>query len=472
MNKKLILNNKIFINISKISDKLKYKTYLIGGYVRNLLLFNIISYDIDIVTTGDSFLLAKYFSKKIITNKIFFFKRYKTAIIKYNNYNIEFVSTRKEYYNIYNNKPKIKILNSIIDDQKRRDFTINSIAICLNKKNFLKIIDKYNGIKDLKNKIIRTPINPNITFYEDPLRMIRAIRFSTQLNFNINKKIKISIINNIDRIRIIPIERIVQEFNKILLSKKPSIGLKLLLKYGFLSIILPELLAINKINNINNLIYKKNFKNILSIIDNINTNNIWLKWAILLKDIGKPISKKYIKNKKFTFKYNEIIASNMIPNIFHRLKLPMKNNMKYVQNIIKYNNILIKLSKKNINSNIIKKYIFKIGYNNIKDIFKLENSYINNVINNKNKKKLKNNIINIFKKIKNINKKKNINNIKLSINGNNIMKIFNIKKGEKVGIIKKYLFNLIFYEKIKNNYKDIYKFIKKKYNKLKLKFNL
>ncbi|MDH3003796.1 MAG: hypothetical protein NHF95_00695 [Candidatus Shikimatogenerans sp. JK-2022] len=290
--KKNIKKNKIFIIISNISYLLNYKTYLIGGYVRNYLLFNKKSYDIDIVTTGNSIILAKEFSKKLKIKNIFFFKRYKTAIVKYNNYNIEFVSTRKEYYNIYNNKPIVKIYKNIIEDQNRRDFTINTIAISLNKNNFCKIIDTFNGIKDIKNKIIKTPINPNITFYDDPLRIIRAIRFVSQLNFKLKNNILLAISNNIDRLRIISIERIIQEFNKIIITKKPSIGLKLMFKLKLLNLIIPEFITLNKKNKYNINIYKKNFKKTLKVIDIISKKkkkNLWLKWAILLHNIGKPL---------------------------------------------------------------------------------------------------------------------------------------------------------------------------------------
>ncbi|WOX79344.1 CCA tRNA nucleotidyltransferase [Candidatus Shikimatogenerans bostrichidophilus] len=461
-----MINNKIFIYISYISEKLNYNTYLIGGYVRNYFLFKKKSLDIDIVTTGNSIKLAKLFAKKIFSNNIFFFKRYKTAIVKYNNYNIEFVSTRKEYYNIYNNKPYIKILNSIKDDQYRRDFTINSIAISLNKKNYGKIIDPFNGLNDFKKKIIKTPIDPNITFNDDPLRMIRAIRFSCQLNFKIDKNTKKAIKNNIDRIRIISIERIIQEFNKILLTKKPSIGLKLMFKFGFLYFILPEFISFKGNNIINGYSYKDNFIHSLKVIDNIKTNNIWLKWAALLHDIGKPVCKKFITNKGWTFNCHEIIGSNMIPYIFHKLKLPMKNNMKYVQKIIKYSSKPISLSKKNVKKSTIKKFIYEIG--EVKDIIKL--CYSDITTNNKiKKKKLIHKINKLFKRIKKIKKKENINNIKIPINGNDILNTFDIKPSKKIGIIKKYIKNNIIKGKIINNYKNAYKLMIKKGKKLKLK---
>ncbi|WGH28058.1 MAG: HD domain-containing protein [Candidatus Shikimatogenerans bostrichidophilus] len=471
--KKLINNNKIFNIISKLSKKLKFKTYLIGGYVRDYFLFKKKSYDIDIVTTGNSIILAKLFSKKINIKNIFFFKKFKTAIIKYKNNNIEFVSTRKEYYNIYNNKPNVKIYKNIIEDQNRRDFTINSIAISLNYKSYGKIIDPFKGLKDIKNKIIKTPINPDITFYDDPLRMIRAIRFYTQLKFKIENKLILSIKNNIDRIRIIPIERIIQEFNKIIILKKPSIGLNLMFKLGFISIILPEFVTLKKNDKIKNLLYKKNFKYTLKVIDNISkkTNNLWLKWATLLQNIGKPISisKKFIKNKKYNFYSHIKISYNMVSKIFYRLKLPMKNDMKYVKKIIKYSNIPIILLKNKVKINIIKKFIYKIGIKNIKDIILLY--YSNIIINNKIKKKKKNNIKNLIKKIKKINKKYNIENIKLPINGNDIIKIFNIKQCKKIGIIKNYIIKSIINGKIKNNYNSVYKLIIKKGKKLNLNIN-
>ncbi|WGH25664.1 MAG: HD domain-containing protein [Candidatus Shikimatogenerans bostrichidophilus] len=468
--KKILLklnNNKIFKIISKLSKILNYKSYLIGGYVRNLFLKKKYNTDIDIVTTGDSIILAKKFAKIIFSKKIYYFKRFKTAIVKYKTYNIEFVSTRKETYNIYNNKPNIKIFKSIKDDQSRRDFTINSIAISLNINDFGNIIDTYNGINDIKKKIIKTPINPNITFYDDPLRMIRAIRFSSQLNFKINKKSIKSILKNRDRIRIISIERIIQEFNKIILSDKPSIGLKLMYKFGFLSIILPEFVDLKGKTNYNGFSYKDNFLHTLNVIDNISklTNKLWLKWATLLHDIGKSISKKYIHKNGWTFYLHEIIGSNMIPQIFHRLKLPMKNNMKYVQNIIKYSNKPICLSKKNVKNSTIRKFIYEIGKNNIKDIIKLCNCDITTKNINK-KKKLIKKVNNLYKKIKKIEKRDKIYNMKIPITGNDIMKKFNIKPCKIIGKIKKYIKNSIINGYIKNNYKEAYKLMIKKGKKL------
>ncbi|WGH26029.1 MAG: HD domain-containing protein [Candidatus Shikimatogenerans bostrichidophilus] len=470
--KKNIIKNKIFKIISKISNKLNFHTYLIGGYVRNFFLFKKHSLDIDIVTTGNSIILAKYFIKKILIKNLFIFKRFKTAIVKYKNYNIEFVSTRKEYYNIYNNKPKIKKLKNLFEDQLRRDFTINTIAISLNKKNYGKIIDPLNGLNDLKKKIIKTPIDPNITFYEDPLRMIRAIRFYTILKFNIDKNLIKSIKNNIDRIRIISIERIIQEFNKIILSKKPSIGLKLMFKLGFLNIILPELVSLKKEEKNKKFSYKDNFNHSLKVIDNISkkTDNLWLKWAALLHDIGKPVSKKFIYNKGWTFYLHEIIGSNMIPQIFYRLKLPIKKNMKYVQKIIKYSYKPIYLSKKNVKISTIKKFILEIGSKNIEDLILLCNSDITTKYKKK-KKKLIKKVELLLNKIKKIQKIDKINNIKLPINGNDIIRIFKIKPCKKIGIIKKYIINSIIKGKINNDYKSVYKLMIKKGKELNLKLN-
>ncbi|MDH3004704.1 MAG: tRNA nucleotidyltransferase, partial [Candidatus Shikimatogenerans sp. JK-2022] len=266
---KKIIKKKIFKLISSISNKLNYKTYLIGGYVRNYFLKINNSKDIDIVTTGDSEKLAKFFLKKKKKSKLFIFKRYKTAIVKYKKYNIEFVSTRKEYYNIYDNKPYVILLNSIKKDQKRRDFTINSIAISLNNKNLGKIIDTFSGIKDIKKKIIKTPINPNITFKDDPLRMIRAIRFVSQFKFKISIKSIKAIKKHRNRIRIISIERIIQEFNKILLTSKPSIGLKLMYNFGFLYFLLPEFIELKFNKKYNNFSYKNNFKHTLKVLDKL-----------------------------------------------------------------------------------------------------------------------------------------------------------------------------------------------------------
>lgn len=466
------IKKKIFKIISKISEKLKYKTFLIGGYVRDLFLkIKKKKKDIDIVTTGNSLKLANFFLKKIFSKKFFIFKRFKTVIIKYKKYNLEFVSTRKEYYNIYNNKPYVKILKNLKEDQKRRDFTINTIAISLNKKNFGKIFDKYNGILDIKKKILKTPRNPNKTFFEDPLRMLRAIRFCTQFKFKMHKKIICSIKKNVERIKIISIERIIQEFNKILLSSKPSKGLKLMYKFNFLFLILPEFLNLKKKEKKNNFFYKDNFKHTLKVLDKISkyTKNLWLKWATLLHDIGKPISKKFNKKKGWTFYLHEIIGSNMIPQIFHRLKLPIKKNMEYVKKIIKYSNLPIILSKKNVKITTIKKYIFKLGLKLIKDIFLL---CFCDITTKDFKKKyyLRKKIINIYKKIKKIEKKNKIYNLKIPVNGYDIIKFFKIVPSKIIGVIKRKIKKYIILGKLKNNYEDVIKFMKKKGKKIIKKY--
>ncbi|WGH25299.1 MAG: HD domain-containing protein [Candidatus Shikimatogenerans bostrichidophilus] len=471
LKKKDILKNlkkeKYFSLISNLSEKLNIKSYVIGGYVRDLLLNKNQPIDIDIVTTGNSLILAKMFYNSISKKVIYVFKKFKTAIVKNRNIRIEFVSTRKEYYNIYDNKPYVKIFKTIKEDQKRRDFTINTIAISLNKNDFGKILDPFNGIKDIKNKIIKTPINPNITFYDDPLRMIRAIRFKNILRFKIDKSLIKSIQENIDRIKIVSIERIVEEFNKILLSNKPSIGLKLMYKFGFLFYILPDFISLKGRVTFNGYSYKDNFIHSLKVLDNISklTNNLWLRWATLLHDIGKNIAKKFIINKGWTFYKHEIIGSNMIPYIFHKLKLSLKSNMKYVQTIVRYSNLPIILYKKKKNSvnsvkiSTIRKYIYKIGLNNIVDLIKLCYCDITTIKETKriNKKK----IINFYKITNKIENKYQISNLKMPINGHDIMNYFKIKPSKIVGKIKNIIKDYIVKGKILNDYKEAFKLMKK-----------
>ncbi|WGH24935.1 MAG: HD domain-containing protein [Candidatus Shikimatogenerans bostrichidophilus] len=464
--KKKILK-KIFKNLFFISKKFNFQIYIIGGYVRNLLL-NKSTKDIDIVTTGDSIKLAKIFFKLIKAKQIFFFKRYKTAIVKYKKYQIEFVSTRKEFYNIYNNKPYIKLLKNIKEDQKRRDFTINTIAINLSYKKIGEIIDPFNGINDIKNKIIKTPIDPDKIFFDDPLRMLRAIRFHTIFNFKIDKKIIYSILNNINRIRIIAIERIILEFNKILMANKPSQGLILMDKLGFLSIILPEFVELKKkINNTKNC-----FKHTLKVLDKICkfNKNLWFRWATLLHDIGKPISKKFYKNKGWTFYNHEIIGSNMIPYIFYKLKLPIKKNLKYIQTIIKYSNMPIILINKNIKIKTIRKFINKVGIKIIKDIILLSLYDITTKFKKKKYKQQKK-IIKLYNTIIKIENEDKIYNIKLSINGHDIINYFKIKPSKIVGIIKNKIKYKIIKGELKNKLNDIFKYMKKIGYKIIKKYN-
>lgn len=465
----LIIHNDIFKIISKCSIEINQKCYLIGGYVRDSIIGYKNPKDIDIVTEGDGILLAEKVLEKINSkNKLVLFKRFKTAMLKYQNYNIEFVSARKESYYNYSRNPIIQ-KGTLEDDQNRRDFTINTLAVSLNTFNYGYLLDPFNGLNDIKNKIIKTPLNPEITYSDDPLRMFRAIRFATQLNFCIDKNSINSIKNNINRVKIISIERIMEEFKKILLSKKPSIGINLLYNTGLLKIILPELTLLKGVEEKDGFTHKDNFYHTLEVLDNISIKSdiLNLRWVALLHDIGKVPTKKYIPNIGWTFYSHEFIGSKMIPNIFRRLKLPLGNSMKYIQKIIKYSSRPIALIEKNATDSAVRRLIFEMG-DDLEDLITLCKSDITtkNLIKNK---KYNENFSLVLNKINNLKDKDKIRNWKSPLSGFDIMNIFNIKSCVKIGVIKNSLKEAILEGKILNEKISALKFVLKKGKELGLK---
>ncbi len=332
MNYKEALNNPIFKIISKSAKELQLDAFVIGGFVRDFILKRGDAKDIDVVAIGDGIKLAKQVAKNLPNKpKVQVFKTYGTAMLRFEDIEIEFVGARKESYTENSRNPSVEN-GSLEDDQNRRDFTINALALNLSEDSFGNLLDPFNGIKDLENKIIITPLNPDITYSDDPLRMLRAIRFATQLDFTIEAKSLDAISKNSDRIKIITNERIVTEINKILESKKPSKGFLLLEKTGLLQYILPELTALKGIDEVEGQRHKDNFYHTLEVVDNIsiNTNDLWLRWAALLHDIGKAPTKKFSKKVGWTFHGHEFEGSKMVYHLFKRLKLPLNDKMKFV----------------------------------------------------------------------------------------------------------------------------------------------
>ena len=384
------LNVEIIDLISNISTKLKTRTFLVGGYVRDLLLGRK-SKDIDVLVIGDGIYFASEVKKKLGSKaNLQIFKNFGTAMIAYYDLEIEFVGSRKESYQKSSRNPVVSI-GTFEDDISRRDFTINSIAISLNEDSKGKIIDLFDGVHDLKKGIIKTPKDPKITFYDDPLRMMRAVRFASQLNFEIkNSNIEI-IKSEKERINIISKERIHEELNKILLSPKPSIGFILLMKTGLLEIILPELIKLEGIDEIEGKTHKDNFYHTLQVLDNIckNTNNLWLRWVALLHDIGKPKTKRYNKKKGWSFHGHEYVGSKMVFKIFKRLKLPLNYKLDYVKKLVLLSSRPVILSSSEITDSAIRRLIFDAG-DDIDDLMtlceadittknaKLEKKYLNN----------------------------------------------------------------------------------------------
>ena len=469
MNYSKELKNQIFNIIQKESDKLKYPTYVVGGWVRDLLLKreNTVT-DIDFVCVGSGIILAEKVALTIGKQARFkVFKKFGTALISYKGENYEFIGARKESYRSNSRKPIVEN-GTFEDDQIRRDFTINAISIQLNKDNFGELIDPFNGIGDLKNKIIKTPGNPNKTYSDDPLRMMRAVRFATQLHFEIEKESYEAILRNCERLSIISQERITEELNKIILSPKPSRGFKVLFETKLLHQFFPELVKLEGVERVGKHVHKDNFYHTIEVLDNISihSKNLWLRWAALLHDIAKPQTKKYEKKQGWTFHAHEFIGGKMVPGIFRKLKLPLNEKMKYVQKLVTLHLRPIVLAKDIVTDSAIRRLLFDAG-NDIEDLMTLCDADITSKNINKVKKYL-NNFQLVRKKLKIVEQKDQIRNFQPPINGIEIMQLFNIKAGKEIGILKKSIKDAILDGKIENNRDEALKFIYKKAKELNL----
>jgi len=463
------LKNQIFNIIQKESDKLKYPTYVVGGWVRDLLLKreNTVT-DIDFVCVGSGIILAEKVALTMGKQARFkVFKKFGTALISYKGENYEFIGARKESYRSNSRKPIVEN-GTFEDDQIRRDFTINAISIQLNKDNFGELIDPFNGIEDLKNKIIKTPGNPDKTYSDDPLRMMRAVRFATQLHFEIEKESYEAILRNCERLSIISQERITEELNKIILSPKPSRGFKVLFETKLLHQFFPELVKLEGVERVGKHVHKDNFYHTIEVLDNISihSKNLWLRWAALLHDIAKPQTKKYEKKQGWTFHAHEFIGGKMVPGIFRKLKLPLNEKMKYVQKLVALHLRPIVLAKDIVTDSAIRRLLFDAG-NDIEDLMTLCDADITSKNINKVKKYL-NNFQLVRKKLKIVEQKDQIRNFQPPINGIEIMQLFNIKAGKEIGILKKSIKDAILDGKIENNRDEALKFIYKKAKELNL----
>ena len=449
-------NKEIFSLIGECADKLDIQCFIVGGWVRDYLLKRDTK-DIDIVCDNKGIELAELVAKKL-KRKIVIYKNFGTALVKNNKSDIEFITARTESYNQDSRKPHVE-LGSMEDDQKRRDFTINAMSIGLDKNNKHKLIDPFKGIEDLKKGILRTPLDPDKTYSDDPLRMIRAIRFSSQLNFKIEAKSFISIKKNYERLKIVSNERIIDEFNKILLSKKPSIGLNLLFETKLLKIFFPELVKLQGKETINKHTHKDNFYHTLQVVDNISmkTQNIWLRWAALLHDIAKPQTKRYDEKVGWSFHGHEYLGSKITPIIFRRLKLPLNEHMKYVQKLVLLHLRPIGLAKENITDSGYRRLIVDAG-EDIDDLFTLCIADITSKNEQKVKKYL-NNLNTVKKKIEKVEEKDQLRNFQPPISGDFIMKHFNLKPSKLVGEIKWKIREAILNGDIKNDFQEAEKYM-------------
>ncbi len=455
-----VLQEDIFKKIMDTSFELDIKSFVVGGFVRDYLLNRKIVKDIDILCIGSGIDFATNVQKSIDTSKkINIYKRFGTAMIKWEDYTIEFVGARKESYSKDTRKPKVKP-GSFIDDMNRRDFTINTLAISLNKENYGELIDTFNGIDDLKNGIIKTPSDPDKTFSDDPLRILRAVRFSSQLKYAIEKNTYKSIEVNLDRIKILSGERISEEINKILMQDKPSDGFILLEKLNILKLILPEIEELNGIEEVEGQTHKDNFYHTLEVVDNIcaKTENLWLRWAALLHDVGKPPTKKFNKEIGWTFHGHEYIGSKMVKQIFTRLKLPLNDSMKYVQKIVMMSSRPIIIAEEIVTDSAVRRLIYDAG-DSIDDLLTLCEADITT----KNKRKFEkyhHNFKIVREKIKKVEEKDNIRNFQPPVTGEIIMKHFKIGPCKEVGIIKDEIKNAILDGEIENDYKSAFNLMK------------
>ncbi len=429
------LQDKIFQIISEAADELGKECYVIGGYVRDIFLKRP-SKDIDVVVVGSGIELAEKVAQKLGKKaRLTVFKNFGTAQVKHKDLDVEFVGARKESYRQDSRKPVVED-GTLEDDLNRRDFTINALALCLNKDRFGELIDPFNGLEDLKNFVIRTPLNPDITFSDDPLRMMRGIRFSAQLGFFLETNTFDAIVRNKERIGIISKERIADELNKIMMSRKPSVGFILLEKTGLLELIFPEVLALKGAETKDGIGHKDNFYHTLAVLDGLSehTENLWLRWAALLHDIGKPGTKRFDARLGWTFHNHNFIGEKMIPEIFRKMKLPTNEKMKYVQKMVTLHMRPIVLSEEEITDSAIRRLLFEAG-DDIDDLMMLCEADITS----KNPEKVKRfraNFQLVRRKLKEIEDKDRVRNFQPPISGKEIMETFHLPACSTVGEIK------------------------------------
>ncbi|MBB4119175.1 tRNA nucleotidyltransferase (CCA-adding enzyme) [Mesonia hippocampi] len=462
------LTHKIFDYITQAADNLSVETYAIGGFVRDYFLNRGNAKDIDIVAVGSGIELAQEVARLLPSHpKVQVFKTYGTAMLRAFDVEVEFVGARKESYTENSRNPEV-IQGSLEDDQNRRDFTINALALQLNKENFGKLLDPFKGLSDLDKQIIRTPLNPDITYSDDPLRMLRAIRFATQLGFTIEEKSLSAITKNHERIKIISKERIVEELNKILSAPKPSLGFALLRKTKLLPLILPELSDLQGIEEVEGQRHKDNFWHTLEVVDNIaqNTDNLWLRWAALLHDIGKAPTKRFDKQIGWTFHGHEFVGNKMVYRIFKRMRMPLNEKMKFVQKMVLMSSRPIVIAKDFVTDSAVRRLIFDAG-DYIEDLMTLCEADITTK-NPKRYEKYHKNFQIVRQKIKEVEERDHVRNFQPPVSGEEIMQVFNIKPSREIGMIKNAIKEAILEGEIPNEYEAAYAFMLKKGKELGL----
>lgn len=452
-------NFRLFKQISQVAAEEGMSVFIVGGFVRDLLMKRKAPTDIDFVTEQSGIALANAVAKGINPNaKVAVFKTYGTAMFRHQNLELEFVGARKESYSEDSRNPSVQA-GTLADDQKRRDFTVNAMAISLNQDDFGELIDPFGGLQDLERKIIRTPLEPKQTYSDDPLRMMRAIRFASTLDFEIEENSLRAISEEAERIRIVSMERIMVEFHKILMSEKPSKGLKLMEETGLLQIILPELTALKGVEYVEGHSHKDNFYHTLEVVDNISqhTENLWLRWAALLHDIGKAWTKKFVEGTGWTFHGHEFQGSKYVKKIFRRLKLPMGNELKFVEKMVKMHARPIALVDDGVTDSAVRRLVFDAG-EDLESLFTLCKSDITTK-NAAKQKRYRKNFDYVLEKIREVEERDQIRNFQPPVSGEEIMAMFGIPPSKEIGILKEKVKEAILEGEIPNEKPAATKFV-------------
>ena len=453
------LKNEVFGIVSKAAEEEGVRAFVIGGFVRDAFLGRP-SKDIDIVVEGSGIALAKRVGK-IVGSKVAVYSNFGTAMLHYKGVEVEFVGARKESYDRNSRKPVVED-GTLEEDQQRRDFTVNALALSLQREDYGSLVDPFGGIRDLHNGLLRTPLDPDTTYSDDPLRMIRAIRFATQLSFTIVPESFEAIKRNKERLDILSLERINEELNKILLSPKPSIGFLLLEESGLLEKILPQLCNLRGVETMDGKGHKDNFAHTLQVVDNIasTTDNLWLRWAALLHDIGKPLTKHYDPEIGWSFHNHDFVGGKMIPGIFRQLKMPLNEKMKYVQKLVQLHLRPIALVQDEVTDSAVRRLLFDAG-DDINDLMLLCEADITSKNENK-VKRIKSNFQLVRKKLVEVEEKDRVRNFKNPITGELIMQRYALSPCSTIGIIKEYVKEAILDGIIENNYEQAFQLMEKK----------